>query len=450
MFKASINLLECMKLNQSSCDGKRNVILITVDCMRADKVGENITPHISAFSKDSLVFTQAISQGASTRYSFMSLFTSKYCTEVLSSKNNVADFSTLPEALKNSGFSTAAFIGSNPQLMSWEKYFDTWYNGDLDGDYSKLDKIRGKLIRVLRYIFYNALSPNADDLNQKVKKWLNNRNEDNFFLWVHYMDVHTPRMPPKKFTPTIGWLEKRAVLLHQLRRKFFDGLGVSARFCSVEKRVYDASVKSIDWEIAKLIKTLKNEDIYENSIIILTADHGEEFDHNKCVGLPHARMYDEIIKVPLIIKIPSWEKNLEVDKVVRLIDVMPTILDLQGIEDVTSCSGSSLLTSPLKDRVAFSYCKASPTTAYACIRNARYKLINKFSTNQEVSSEFFDLISDPEELNNIKKSEVKTEMEERLSTHLSLTQNITLSSADKEENYNEKIKDRLKVLGYID
>lgn len=424
-----------------------NIILITVDCLRADRIGKD-TPFISLFSKECNVYKQAISQGASTPYSFPSLFTSRSYPEF--QNENV----TFPEILKKEGYQTAAFIASNPQLMYWNKYFDTWYNGDLNEDYSStITKKLEKLNRLYKYIFFNSLSPNAGDINKCVSRWLKERRDKtNFFLWVHYMDLHTPRMVPKNFACDLGFIEKRLALLHQLRRKHFDKLGISDKICETEVKLYDSVVKYVDWKIGELLNILKSEDVYDNAIIILTSDHGEEFYHNKCNGLPHARMYDEVIRVPLTIRFPREGNKKVISEQVRLMDIAPTILDYLKIEIPESFRGSSLIKDEMdeiNDRISYSYCNASPTKWYACIRTPSYKLIRTYTKNKGIKEELYDLKSDQLETKNVKgQSEIKRLLGKKLSLHLN-QMSKTQNSFHYMTNHSEKIKDRLKELGYL-
>lgn len=429
-----------------------NIVLVTVDCLRADRVVEKLTPNISAFSSESLVYTQAISQGASTPFSFPAMFASRYYPEILALESSLSESDTLPTILKKNGYDMAAFIGANPQLICWKEYFDTWYNGDLNKDYSSImTKMLKKLTQLYKYVFFKPSSPTAGDLNTHVSRWINERTDKSkFFLWIHYMDLHTPRIPPKNFTEDVGAIGKRVALLHQLYRGYFDKFVNSNRICDIEIKLYDSAVKYVDCEIGKLLSILKKENIYENSIVVLTSDHGEEFYHNKCSGLPHARMYDEVIHVPLIIKSPSVKNNGVIRNQVRLLDIAPTLVDIIGIEEPESFKGSSLVTTEIKNRIAYSYCDATPTKSYACIRTPEYKLIITYLNRQEIKKEFYDLKSDPEELKNIEESsKIKESLEKKLSEHVN-----QMSKKQKvffqEDDYSEKVKDRLRQLGYTD
>jgi arylsulfatase A-like enzyme len=186
---------------------------------------------------------------------------------------------------------------------------------------------------------------------------------------------------------------------------------------------YDQGIKYLDERIGDLIEFLKKENIYQDTIIVLVADHGDEFLEHQGGGHT-TNLYNEILKVPLLIKIPG-ENSEKIDRKISLIDLSPTICYLAGIDLDPSFKGKNLLNS--KEEMIFHQTAVNPKDGWnisftdikeinqckmAC-QSDKWKYIINYGTQEE---ELYDLQNDPKEKNNILKTEPKilSQMRERM------------------------------------
>jgi len=350
-------------------DEKPNVILITIDCLRADHVSclgynRKTTPNLDKFAKKGILFTQAIANGSSTPMSFPSTLTSTYPL-MYPDYPKISKFrTTLAEVLTKNGYKTAAFH-SNPYLSryyGYDKGFDVFedsfeYDLSSKNDGSKIkDKIKQKIREIISkdnqvyklaektYNFLTYLYPDinipyetADAINQKAISWLE-KNTSRFFTWLHYMDTHHPFVPPKQFYKSSVYEIKRAEYIICSKNIPI----VSHADLQNIINLYDGTIMYVDQTLESLFQKLKKLDILDNTFIIVTADHGEEFkEHGE---FSHkAKLYDELIHVPLILSAPGLPSNIKIDKPVSLLDLAPTILDYLGLSVRNNFRGKSLL-----------------------------------------------------------------------------------------------------------
>ncbi|MCK4481843.1 sulfatase-like hydrolase/transferase, partial [Candidatus Bathyarchaeota archaeon] len=207
----------------------KRVILITVDCLRADHVscigGGNITPNIDKLARDGVVFTRAFSNGPGTNQSFPAILTSTYFL-MHGGMRLLPGYTTLAEVLRSHGFKTVGFH-SNPflsRILGWNQGFNEFYDfmnvlkspsaavtrsSLLAKAVKFLDKVirmlnNKKIQTILRRFYYrwNEFEipyVEGSELNRHVITWINENKEENFFLWMHYMDPHRPYMPPPPY-----------------------------------------------------------------------------------------------------------------------------------------------------------------------------------------------------------------------------------------------------------
>ena len=293
-----------------------NVILISIDALRADHLGvygysKNITPNIDKIAKEGLIFANAYSQAPLTRPSISSLMTSKYPHEhgVFTNRYVLNESeTTLAEILKSKKYTTAAFVGwSILHKKSFGQGFD-YYNNLTENEIE-----------------------NASEINKEVVSWLEKNHNNKFFIWIHYMEPHDPYGCSK----TDG-SNKQIALTNLLKPD------LSKKDIDSYVTFYDDGIKCLDDEIGNFAEKLKELDLNKNTVIIITADHGEGFyEHLRYIG-HGVDLYNELIKIPLIIKLPQ-KLNKTVQENVESIDILPTILDVLGLEYKNEYSGSSLI-----------------------------------------------------------------------------------------------------------
>jgi arylsulfatase A-like enzyme len=347
-----------------------NVLLIVIDTLRADRVGwygtnRQLTPFLDSLAERGTVFWNAYAQGSWTAPSVASLLTSRYQSQhqVASFDSVLADEElTLAEVLRRSGWVNGGFT-ANVVLggrRGYQQGFDRWVTvqGDVPPTASFLPDPRTK--------------PRAHHVHQQVRTWLEDvqrqRPAAPIFLYLQYMEPHTPYGPPPDAVermlarhpdPARG----RAVLdaLRQppnLRQWNLP----DPEFLAPIEDLYDAEVYDLDRELRTLFADLERRGFLANAVVIVTADHGEEFmDHGR---MQHASsLYEEIIHVPLLVRVPADTTRRDAREMVQLIDVAPTILALAGVPAPPSFEGRTL-TSPATDR-RFAYSEQTRDPAQA-------------------------------------------------------------------------------------
>ncbi|MHB8276063.1 MAG: sulfatase [Candidatus Humimicrobiaceae bacterium] len=310
----------------------KNVILVTIDALRKDMLGLynpnlTISPFIDSLRDSSAIFTNAYATGPYTQASFQGILASSYYLEYGKEKNLNRAKTLIPEPLKQSGIYTAGFH-SNAYLsyyFGYNKGWDTFYDSMQDGVSDMYPFMRGNYI------------------NKKVENFLNNFSFSKpLFLWIHYMDVHEPYIAEENYISKIDSSIKLSKdemfsLFKEviLPRDIFDKNKIDT-LC----KLYMAKVAETDDYIRHLFNIFKSHNLLDNSTIILTSDHGDEFcEHD---GLSHdGKMYDELLAVPLVVFDKTYEHSI-IQNPVSLIDVPPTICKLFGTESAPSFKGKSL------------------------------------------------------------------------------------------------------------
>lgn len=305
-----------------------NIVLITLDTVRADRMGfmgsnRGLTPNLDALARESTVFTRAYSQVPLTTASHATILTGTYPQFHKVDDFQVAlanDLPYAPEILHAAGYRTAAFVGSmvlDPKeqfARGFDRGFDT-YDAGFKPWHPPLDR-------------YQTRERRAGEVVARALAWLNEHSKSPFFLWVHLYDAHHPYDPPQPY-----------------KTKY-----VAAP--------YDGEIAYVDSAVGKLLGQLRARGLYDDSVIAVMADHGEALGgHGE--DTHGIFLYDETIHVPLVIKLPGEipaekmfaEKRLaekrpsgkRVETRVGLVDVLPTILQAVGVEVPKEVQGESLL-----------------------------------------------------------------------------------------------------------
>jgi arylsulfatase A-like enzyme len=308
----------------------QGIILISLDTLRADHLGaygyhRNTSPSIDALAKESVVFERAVVQSPWTLPSHMSIMTSLYPSfHGLTDKDTFLSLSdeyvTLAELLKKGGYKTAAFTdgGFVSAKFGFDRGFDTYYD-------------QGGGIK--------AILP-------KAKKWLDLLKSEPFFLFIHCYDIHSPYNPPPPYNtmfhdfPYTGKVIPSNRMLTSLLNNRLD---INIDDVNHIIAFYDGGIRYTDTMIGEFLSYLNDRGLYDNSLIILTSDHGEEFyEHGSIL---HWQLYFKPdLHVPLIMHVPEFStREIRVEKLVRSIDLLPTILDIAGLPNHRQAQGRSLL-----------------------------------------------------------------------------------------------------------
>ncbi len=377
----------------------KNVILLTVDTLRRDALGcfggGNFTPFIDAIQNRCVRFDEAHSPGPYTRAAFPGILTSSYYLEYGRQRELSPNRVLISEVLKRSGIVTAGFH-SNPHLsdyLGWNRGWDVFY-----------DSMEEEVDPKIPYI-------KAHRINRKVDTWLSFHAGSGiykpFFLWVHYMDIHEPYIPEKRY---VDWVDPSIDLDEEEMFRLFRNVLLprdvsNRRNVEILKKLYTAHVREVDESLKDFFGILEKWNVLKDSWIILTADHGDEFGEHG--GLSHdGKMYSELVHVPLILYEPTREKGAVCKTLVSTLDIAPTVVSLLGLNPTKVFQGNSLL--PLED-YPLKGVFGEALDKHGSNEKGEEKEIHYYREGdlkiiyceKGDSWELYDLKSDPKEMNNI-------------------------------------------------
>lgn len=380
----------------TSAAGKPSILLITVDCLRADHVGclgygRNITPAIDKLAGESLVFSKALVAGSPTYNSFPALLAGRFPLSLGRDLMGLAPGeTTLASHLKDQGYRTGAIVAGNPYVSRWMGYDqgflyfedflgpempDTGPEPAVGSSHANRTLLRGlnrkiqdlanrsatlKAIyqelyfayglwavgRRNRWDYYGLLNqhPRASRVTDKAIEWLQ-AVPGPFFLWLHYMDAHRPYCPPPEALGALGRADISPKKMFKLRNILLRQDLSAKRLMPYREdclALYDACISSVDSQLGRLFGALGNRGGLDHTLIVLTADHGEAFlergerDHHPLLAT------QEIINVPLLIRLPRSRRTVrQVGLPFSQIDLLPTILDIGGLPCPPSFAGQS-------------------------------------------------------------------------------------------------------------
>ncbi len=292
-----------------------NVVLITLDTTRADRLGcygyaEDTTPVIDELARESALFSQAFSTNPITLPAHTSILTGTYPLYHGVRDNSTfvvpEDAVTLAEVLSERGWNTAAFLSSFvlDSRFNLDQGF-SFYDDDVEASWS-YDELASRQKNAFGFAERKASQVVAEAL-----EWLDHSQSRPFFTWLHFFDPHQPLNPPEPH-----------------RSQMASG--------------YDAEIAFVDEQVGRFLADLKRNDQYDNTLIVIVGDHGEGLlDHEEPT---HSLLiFDSTMQVPLIIHRPGQQDGRVVDNVTSIIDVMPTILEILAIDPPSEVQGISLV-----------------------------------------------------------------------------------------------------------
>jgi len=398
-----------------------NIFLIVIDSLRFDNLGcygyhRATSPAIDNIASQGVKFEQVISQSSWTKPSITSLLTSTY-PEIHGVKGITDKLSSweiyLPNILKKLGYLTGC-IQTNP-FLSAESGFKQGFDFYLE----LFDQGPG------------IYKPRISEAIKVVFDWLDQFSHQPFFLYLHILDTHNPYSPPEEFRC----------------------------FGNNERDLFDGEVRFVDFHIGLIQNYLALKGLEEKTILIITSDHGEEFgEHGQKYHAKH--LYSEVLKVPLIISCPALlPVGCSLPNQVRLIDIVPTLLDLLGVPPLAKHQGESLL--PLLNFMATPERPAISQIGEQNLSREKAELISLTTENYKLiwnkktdNSELYYLPQDPGEKKNIAEEEKEKvqELKLQLENLLQMDEEKPFrykSKSDKVKLDTDLIK-RLKGLGYME
>lgn len=405
---------------------RQNVLFITIDTLRADHLGcygypRETSPSIDALAERSIVFDNCVSQATSTLPSHASIFTALYPPAHGVIHNIVGlseDVPSLVGVFKENGYATGAVI-SNIVLQSRFGLNQGFQTFDEELDSRELNRLKFRERR-------------ADSATDAAISWLQKKGGRPFFLWVHYVDPHGAYYPPSEYRRMFvddEWYTEEEDLpiaaenfVPKTIPKYQDLFG--AKNPSYYISQYDGEIRFADDQIGRLLEFLDASGLSSDTIVTITADHGESFTERDLYFTHTFRTYDEQAVIPLIIHFPGMTTNRRVEAQVRAIDIMPTLLDRLDLKNPHTVHGQSLMEliagggNPPAD-FAMIYSDHGMEVldtvmgAQKSIRTRKWKLTRN---SRDGSLELYNIEDDPLETNNLAaaKPEVAKQMEELL------------------------------------
>lgn len=504
--------------SNTEAKGRPSVILITVDTLRADYVsgyGLDITPRIKELSTDAVLFEKCFSPSPWTIPSHATLFTSLVpsshgSTWIDQEESSEAifrplgeDIKTLAEVLKENGYITAAFIAngilfstSSGMNQGFDDYFDNPhpYNEGLvlmpsflgllhfRVNSNKLrraiERIDSLFIKMANYIYdvnyrwfplnyeniHLPTQKGADNINHDVLKWIENNDNTPFFLFINYFEPHEQYIPHEGFMSDIirgykGQINYKSFPRGYSCRFMNDPSILSSSDIEYLKALYIGEVRFVDHHIGMLLNDLKKRGLYDDSLIILTSDHGESLgDHNL---LNHGNfLYNELLHVPFLVKFPDNKYGgRRKTKLVGLIDVMPSLLKVIGIDSVKGMQGNDNMfdfsfSSDADDRFIagevyrtkrFINCDKKFDRDLHSLISSEWKIIEASNGTREL----YNMVKDPGELLSVdsENPEVFQYLIDRLQEYFSDKRRE--GGDDILEETKKDIMEKLKALGYV-
>jgi arylsulfatase A-like enzyme len=435
-----------------------NVVIITADAMRGDMMGVNNhpevkTPRLDALAAEGINFSRAYCNITTTTPSHASIFSSLYPFEHKAYSNTARIDSailTLPEILKQQGWHTAGIVNMpwlNPEVSNVPQGID---------EFAKCKRIR-----------------KADKTNKWVMKFLDSRKskEQPFFLWIHYVDTHTPYHAPKKFERMYypkgknpragksGSLQKAWKLFpaHNRDNEFFKKWLKGITDVDYVVASNKGSVSWLDQRVGDLIDRLKANGQWDNTLFIFTSDHGESLgEHGIYFG--HSGLYEATARVPLIVRLPGGPQAKNVNTIVQLTDIMPTVLarldldipkavrgqDLWQTLSASSFSGGTALLEHAGRQLS-----GVVTSRYKYIKHLKTRDIHPSYPMRKGHEELYDLAADPQEQNNLAASQPDILREMRMIwKKLRNPKKSTQTHANQQADIDANTEEMLRSLGY--
>jgi arylsulfatase A-like enzyme len=405
-------------------EGYPNILLIVLDTVRADHLSlynypHNTSPNIDKFAKDAVVFDNAISPSSWTLPSHSSMFTGKYLSKHnATSRHQKLDEkeTTLAEILRAKGYNTAGFIGGvyckgkygvGQGFATYKDRLDFFEYKFTFDKFSIMVFLKG-LFPVLNKALLDADGErSAEEVNRDVFKWLEENGDAPFFMFINYFDAHLPHNPRVEFRRrfTNETLDSREVgrVINMDRYA-----NVSEHLIGYIASLYDSEISYLDYHLGKLFKKLDELGIKDNTVIIITADHGEEFyDHG---DFDHGKtLYEEVTHVPLLIYYPKEFKPKRIERRVGTMNIFSTVLDILDIDidyDVDSVSLVPLIKNESGYEMDFVGSeligrKYLDEPVQKAISYKQWKLIEVSPEKETLHSSLFNLRNDPKEQKNL-------------------------------------------------
>lgn len=479
----------------------RNIIFIVIDALRADHLScygyERLTsPNIDEFAKQSVLFSNAIAQKTKTSPSMASFLTGTYPRThgIISIRTPLyEDAITIGEVLKKHNYRTASVV-SNGNLgyafnfdQGFDDVFELWMKGS---------------------------SNIAESVNKHAFQWLEKNYQDKFFLYLHYIDPHGKYTPPPPYNEIFvddkfyGKLKNIKVDIkseHWNAIHKYNVLLEGPRQTDLDYYIsqYDGEIRYCDKYIGQLLRKIKELGLDKNTLIVLTADHGEDLTWHDYYFEHGTFTYESCAHIPFIVSVPMPFKPKVVENVVESVDLFPTILDFLGMPRIKGLQGESLfpilnnentedtdskkigfvegnyarkvniairtkdwklIYNPYLLRTSGSIYQLIDALDFDSICSPTFIIFNSWSylcnviglglKNYNMMYELYNIKEDPREQNNLfaKRRDIAIPLKEKLMAWIKEHPRVSIDDLigeNKKMTLDKKTKENLKALGYI-
>lgn len=450
-----------------------NFLFLTIDTLRADRLGSYgcprpLTPNLDRLAANGIRFNQAITGGTWTQAAFPVIMTSTPAALYGGCLGALSPQRPSPVAtLAAHGYDTAGFI-TNPHLgqrFGYSRGFshfeelepaerDPWLRSVKGGQ----ALLRQPLTHSLLGWFGRSQRPApvsvpAALVTDHLCDWLAGAKRP-FFAWAHYMDVHWPYHLEAELSGARETARAWQDLAHYHEANW-RGAAITPAHRQHYIELYEAALTYLDGQIGRLLAYLEKSGRLADTAVIVVADHGEEFQEHGRWGHWEDTLYDEIIRVPLLISLPGQNKAQVINRQVRTLDLMPTILDLAGCPPPAGVEGHSLQPLWCGDEAAY------PVEQALCemwrehwhrvaIRLPAYKLI--WDSREADRPILYDLAADPAEQTDVSQShpDVVRRLQAEVEAHLHRVNQTAPAEVLAEPEVDEQLMERLRGLGYVE
>ena len=423
-----ILLAACLVTACQQIDPPWNLLVITLDTTRADALGcyghpTARTPNLDRLAQEGVLFEHCFTPVPITTPSHSTIFTGTYPMAHGVRDNGLFVLPdrahTLAEVLTGQGWATGAAVGSFPVTRQFglDQGF-TYFNDHIT---LAAEDYRGDRVIPSRGLFFDERP--AAWVNDAIAPWLNENTSGPFFAWVHYWDAHHPHQPPAPFNQ---------IFAHDL---------------------YEGEIAYVDQSLGTLINLLEKRGVWDRTIVVVVGDHGEgNGEHNEDT---HSLLaYNATLHIPLIIRVPGLPPGVRIEQRVGTVDIMPTILDLLGIDAPEGLQGRSLAGlmgvegKQTEDQDLYYAETLSPRLSHGwgelrALYDGRFKYIHG------PRPELYDLEADPGEL--VDLVDRLPEERDRMRTELArfITDRASTGAAAAAHTPDDETLQRLAALGYL-
>lgn len=430
--------------------GAPNVLLVTLDTTRPDQLSpygaDNDTPTLARLAREGVVFEEAIAAAPLTEPSHLAILTGvpPYISGVVSNGTVIGDQpALLPHRLRQEGYLTGAFVSGFPlhSKYGWSQAFDVY-----DDDFGRFRGLHAlSLVKAWDQVALPAHTlreRRGDNTTGRALSWLDQHADERFFLWLHLFDPHAPyEAPAHPFDPPT---DGEALTLPH----YWPPPHKAITSTTWLEEAYRAEIRYADGLLGQVIDQLEARGVLDDTIVVMTADHGESLTEHDYLFDHGDYLYDASLRVPLIVRYPAAAKaGHRVPCQASNVDITPTLLSLLGLEDDqtrygadqrAALSGSGCAPGAVVSTTVGGRFVESPPIDNA-VRVDDHKFIHKGAGEQQC----FDLVADPGETADI-GGQCPASVQQTLATALELRGDVTGPEMDPET------QEALRALGYIE